>query len=87
MLLFVNRRPTQSAAAPNRGLRDRLFFLYLTAYGLFRFFHEFMRDTPKIVLSLSGYQFIALGMAMIGFVMLRQRSQSMLALTATNRQP
>lgn len=67
-------------------LRDRLFFLYLTAYGLFRFLHEFMRDTPKIVLGLSGYQFIALGMAMIGFVMLRQRSQSMLACEAPNHQ-
>uniref|UniRef100_UPI003783849E prolipoprotein diacylglyceryl transferase n=1 Tax=Prosthecobacter sp. TaxID=1965333 RepID=UPI003783849E len=68
-------------------LRDRLFFLYLTAYGLFRFFHEFMRDTPKVFLGLSGYQGIALAMSVLGLVMLRRRSQSMLAHEATNRQP
>lgn len=60
-------------------LRDRLFFLYLTAYGLFRFAHEFMRDTPKLVLGLSGYQFIALVMTALGFVMLRRRTKCMLA--------
>jgi phosphatidylglycerol:prolipoprotein diacylglycerol transferase len=60
-------------------LRDRLFFLYLAAYGLFRFLHEFMRDTPKVFLGLSGYQFIALAMVALGFAMLRQRTKSMLA--------
>lgn len=60
-------------------LRDRLFFLYLAAYGLFRFAHEFMRDTPKIAFGLSGYQFIALAMAALGFVMLRRRTKSLLA--------
>ena len=63
-------------------LRDRLFFLYLTAYGLFRFLHEFMRATPKIWLGLSGYQCISLIMAGIGFWMLRRRSKFMLAPTA-----
>ncbi len=60
-------------------LRDRLFFLYLTTYGVFRFVHEFMRDTPKLWLGLSGYQFIALMMSALGFLMLRRRSKSMLA--------
>jgi phosphatidylglycerol:prolipoprotein diacylglycerol transferase len=60
-------------------LRDRLFFLYLAAYGLFRFLHEFMRDTPKIVAGLSGYQLIALGMAVLGGVMMCRRTKSMLA--------
>ena len=60
-------------------LRDRLFFLYLIAYGLFRFAHEFMRDTPKVAMGMSGYQFIALAMAALGFVMLRKRTKSMLA--------
>ncbi len=59
-------------------LRDRLFFLYLIAYGLFRFAHEFMRDTPKLFMGISGYQILALGMAVLGFVMLRQRTKSML---------
>jgi len=60
-------------------LRDRLFFFYLTAYGVFRFLHEFMRDTPKIWLGLSGYQFISLLMAGIGLFMLRHRGKSTLA--------
>lgn len=62
-------------------LHDRLFFLYLTAYGVFRFLHEFMRDTPKIWLGLSGYQFISLAMTALGFIMLRHRTKSMLAPT------
>lgn len=67
-------------------LRDRLFFLYLTTYGLFRFFHEFMRDTPKVFFGLSGYQFIALVIAAIGFCMLRRRTKSMLAQAAAIHQ-
>lgn len=48
MLLFELRR---------RGLlRDRLIFLYFAAYGLFRFLHEFMRDTPAMLLGISGYK-------------------------------
>jgi len=68
-------------------LRDRLFFLYLTAYGLFRFLHEFMRDTPKVWLGLSGYQFIALVMAAIGFAMLSKRTKFMLAQSVPTPQP
>lgn len=65
-------------------LRDRLFFLYLSAYGLFRFFHEFVRDTPKIALGLSGYQCIALVMAALGLVMMRRRTRSLLASATVN---
>jgi phosphatidylglycerol---prolipoprotein diacylglyceryl transferase len=68
-------------------LRDRLFFLYLGAYGVFRFFHEFMRDTPKIWIGLSGYQFIALAMAALGFYMLHLRTRSMLAPSCLNSDP
>lgn len=63
-------------------LRDRLFFFYLVAYGVFRFAHEFMRDTPRIIAGVSGYQIIALGMAALGLVMLRRRTKSMLATPA-----
>jgi phosphatidylglycerol:prolipoprotein diacylglycerol transferase len=71
------------AQLQRRGLlRERLFFLYLAAYGLFRFLHEFMRDTPKVWLGLSGYQIIALGMAAWGCGLLRLRTKFMLA-TAT----
>ncbi|WP_395750054.1 prolipoprotein diacylglyceryl transferase [Prosthecobacter sp.] len=58
-------------------LRDRLFFLYLAAYGVFRFVHEFMRDTPRIWLGLSGYQFISAAMAVLGLFMMWRRTKSM----------
>lgn len=64
-------------------LRERLFFFYLIAYGIFRFGHEFMRDTPKIWLGLSGYQGISLTMVLLGMIMLLRRSQFMLAKTDT----
>lgn len=58
VLLFELRR---------RGLlRDRLIFLYFAFYGLFRFLHEYMRDTPGMLLGISGYQIIALVLALIG---------------------
>lgn len=60
-------------------LRDRLFFLYLTAYGVFRFLHEFVRDTPELAAGWSGYQFIALGMAVLGAFMLWRRTKQRLA--------
>lgn len=47
-------------------LRDRLIFLYFAAYGLFRFLHEYMRDTPAMLLGISGYQIIAVTLAAIG---------------------
>lgn len=59
-------------------LRDRLFFLFLVSYGLFRFVHEFLRYTPKPFLGFSGYHFLALGTALLGAWMLRRRSQSRL---------
>ncbi len=42
------------------------FHLYLIAYGLFRFGHEFLRDTPRIFLGISGYQIAALLVAGLG---------------------
>lgn len=51
----------------HRGLlRDRLFFLYLVSYGLFRLVHEWMRDTPRLAWGLSGYHFLALGVVIVG---------------------
>jgi hypothetical protein len=41
--------------------------------------HEFLRDTPRIWLGLSGYQFIALAMVVVGGVMMWRRTKSMLA--------
>ncbi len=66
MILFWKRR----------GLfRDRLFFIFLVAYGVFRFAHEWLRETPKWWGVVSGYQVIALAMAALGFVMTLRRGR------------
>ena len=39
--------------------QQQLFHIYLMSYGVFRFFHEFLRATPKQLLGLSGYQWTA----------------------------
>jgi phosphatidylglycerol---prolipoprotein diacylglyceryl transferase len=44
-------------------LTGQHFHLYLISYGLFRFAHEFLRSTPKPFFNLSGYQIIALLLA------------------------
>ena len=55
------------------------FHLYLMAYGLFRFAHEFLRATPKPFAGLSGYQLIALAMALAAALAYRQRTVSMVS--------
>lgn len=65
------------AAMRRAGLcRDRLFYVYLTAYGIFRFAHEFMRDTPRIIGPLSGYHFLAIVTAATGVAMYIRRTGS-----------
>jgi phosphatidylglycerol:prolipoprotein diacylglycerol transferase len=48
-------------------LPGQLFHIYLMAYGSFRFFHEFLRATPPVLGSFSGYQAAALLVASVGF--------------------
>jgi phosphatidylglycerol---prolipoprotein diacylglyceryl transferase len=43
------------------------FHLYLMSYGLFRFAHEFARDTPAILGPFSGYAMTALAVFTLGF--------------------
>ncbi len=43
--------------------RNQLFHLYLIGYGLFRAWHETLRDTPRWGGGVSGYQMVALFMA------------------------
>jgi phosphatidylglycerol:prolipoprotein diacylglycerol transferase len=50
------------------------FHLYLIAYGLFRFGHEFLRDTPKPLAGLSGYQVLASATAAAAILAYRQRA-------------
>lgn len=49
------------------------FYLYLAAYGIFRFFHEFLRATPVILGPISGYQIASLGVAMLGIMGFERR--------------
>ncbi len=44
------------------------FHLYLISYGLFRFAHEFLRDTPKNGWGIGGYQVAALMLLGLGTV-------------------
>ncbi|BDS04977.1 diacylglyceryl transferase [Oceaniferula spumae] len=55
------------------------FHLYLIGYGLFRFLHEFMRATPKPFAGLSGYQLIALVIAIVGLIAYCRRKRMLLA--------
>lgn len=52
------------------------FHLYLIAYGLFRFLHEFLRATPKPFLNLSGYQLLALALAAAATFAFRARAKN-----------
>ena len=52
----------------------QLFHLYLIAYGLMRFFHEFARDTPRIIGWLSVYQPLSLGLVVFGIWRFYQRT-------------
>jgi phosphatidylglycerol:prolipoprotein diacylglycerol transferase len=49
-----------------RILPGQHFHIYLISYGIFRFFHEFLRDTPRILGPMSGYQIASLAVAMLG---------------------
>lgn len=51
------------------------FHLYLIAYGAFRFFHEFLRATPRVGLAISGYQIAALACVLLGAWGFRRRQQ------------
>jgi len=61
-----------------RVLCGQHFHVYLMVYGLFRFLHEFLRATPRVVGPFSGYQFAALAVAGLGAIgfMVRSRSAS-----------
>ena len=51
-----------------RILPGQHFHIYLMAYGIFRFAHEYLRATPVIAGGLSGYQIAAVAVAVLGFV-------------------
>ncbi|EEF62414.1 prolipoprotein diacylglyceryl transferase [Pedosphaera parvula] len=52
-------------------LNGQHFHIYLMAYGIFRFMHEFVREEPHILGPMSGYQIAALAvfaLGMMGFI-------------------
>jgi phosphatidylglycerol:prolipoprotein diacylglycerol transferase len=57
-----------------RVLFGRLFALYLVLYGTFRFFIEYVRDTPKLFDGYSGYQAMSLAMVALGAAFLVKRT-------------
>ena len=59
-----------------RVLPGQHFHLYLMAYGLFRFAHEYLRDTPRIVAGLTGYQIAAAGCFVLGLVGYMRRANA-----------
>ncbi len=61
-----------------RWFEGQLFHIYLIAYGVFRFGHEFLRDTPALFGPISGYQVAALGILALGALRYRQREQQRL---------
>jgi phosphatidylglycerol:prolipoprotein diacylglycerol transferase len=57
-------------------LPNQHFHLYLIAYGVFRFGHEFWRDTPQRFGPLSGYQIAAILLVILGGAGFHHRAQS-----------
>jgi phosphatidylglycerol:prolipoprotein diacylglycerol transferase len=55
-------------------LRGQHFHIYLMAYGVFRLTHEIMRDTPRLFGPLSGYQFLAIALFLLGAWGYRKRA-------------
>jgi phosphatidylglycerol:prolipoprotein diacylglycerol transferase len=49
-----------------RKLPGQHFHLYLIGYGAFRFLHEFLRDEPRVLGPLTGYQIAALAVLALG---------------------
>ncbi len=58
-----------------RALPNQHFHIYLIAYGLFRFAHEFFRDTPRWGGLISGYQVIAATLMLFGVMRFIQRTR------------
>lgn len=55
-------RPPRSAPL----LKGQLFHWYIISYGIFRFWHEFHRDTPRVLGEISGYHIGALLLVALG---------------------
>jgi phosphatidylglycerol:prolipoprotein diacylglycerol transferase len=63
-------------------LKGQHFHIYLIAYGVFRFFHEFARETPLLWGRISGYQMAAIAVAGLGTVGFLKRRQALVTVQA-----
>lgn len=70
-----------------QALFGRLFALYLCAYGVFRFFSEFLRETAKPYYGLSAYQWMSIAMIVAGGVALYVRGRRQPASWDSWKQP
>lgn len=66
-------------------LRGRLFSLYLVLYGNYRFWSEYVRETPRVMGRFSGYQVLAIACVVVGATMLWWRSRRQAAREVTRR--
>jgi len=67
-------------------LSGQHFHLYLIAYGMFRFFHEFLREEPRVAAGLSGYQIASLAvmaLGIFGFLRRKRAAGTLLTRSAT----
>src|SRR5882757_9376549 len=60
------------------------FHLYLIGYGLFRFAHEFLRATPRLLGQFSGYHFAALAVALFGAIGFVRRQDHLVLMPTKN---
>jgi phosphatidylglycerol:prolipoprotein diacylglycerol transferase len=67
-------------------LSGQLFHVYLIFYGLFRFAHEFLRDTPPMLGPFSGYHLLALGITVLGLMRYWQRARKPVHLATDARE-
>jgi phosphatidylglycerol---prolipoprotein diacylglyceryl transferase len=65
LLFVIVIQQFRKHAAPGC-LRGQLFHVYLLSYGLFRFGHEFLRETPRWHGAWSGYHALALSLTLLG---------------------
>lgn len=68
-------------------MRGQLFHVYLIAYGIFRFAHEYVRDTPRLVAGISGYQVAAVALIALGALRFRQRDRERQVMRETSAPP
>ena len=68
-----------------RLLATQHFHIYLMTYGIFRFGHEMVRETPHWIGPFSGYQLAALMIVLMGAVLFRKRAVERLKNARQNR--